>query len=68
MISQTATLVTVAINSAKGLERALKHCALFVGADPDQVIVEPNLGFIEHAMSPEEAKAVLDLVAPKRSS
>jgi hypothetical protein len=60
MISQTASMVTVAINSAKGLERALKHCALFVGADPDQVTVEPNLGFVEHVMSPEEAKAVMD--------
>lgn len=60
MISQTASLITVAINSAKGLERALKHCALFVGANPDEVVVEPNLGFVDHAMTPEEAKAVLE--------
>jgi hypothetical protein len=61
MISQTSSMVTVAINSAKGLERALKHCAMFVGANPDEVAVEPNLGFIEHAMAPEEAKTVMEL-------
>jgi hypothetical protein len=35
--------------------------ALFVGANPDDVVVEPNLGFIEHAIAPDEAKTVMEL-------
>lgn len=60
MISQTASLVTVALNSSKGLEKALKHCAMFVGANPDDVTVDPNLSFIETGLSPEALKALVE--------
>jgi hypothetical protein len=59
--AQTASLTTVAINSAKGLERALKAAALFVGADPDKVSVFPNLRFIDTALDPAKAKYLMDL-------
>ena len=59
--AQTATLTSIAINSAKGLERALKFCALFVGADPDQVVVKPNLQFIDTILDPKDAKALMEM-------
>lgn len=45
--SRTATLTTVAQAGAKALENILKHAAEWVGADPDQVKVTPNLDFAE---------------------
>jgi hypothetical protein len=45
--SKTATLVDIARTGAKGLEMALKAAAVWVGADPEEVKVEPNLDFSE---------------------
>lgn len=45
--SRTATLTTIAQCAALGLERILKSAAKWVGADPDKVIVKPNLDFAD---------------------
>jgi hypothetical protein len=45
--SRTATLTTIAQTAALGLERILKNAAVWVGADPDKVIVKPNLDFAD---------------------
>ena len=43
--ARTADLNQVAMTGASGLERILKICAEWVGADPEEVSVEPNLEF-----------------------
>jgi hypothetical protein len=44
--ANTATLNQIAITGAKGLEKCLKMLAVWIGANPDEVIVTPNLDFI----------------------
>ncbi|MBX3490893.1 DUF4055 domain-containing protein [Parvibaculum sp.] len=56
---QTATLKTIAMTSAAGLERALKNIALWIGANPDDVKVTPNLDFFEHEISAQEIMATV---------
>jgi len=43
--AQTATLNQIALAGAAGLESLLKICARWVGANPDEVKVTPNLEF-----------------------
>lgn len=52
--ARTATLVNIAETSAAGLENILRLCAEWVGADPDEVNVEPNTDFIDEAMPAAE--------------
>jgi hypothetical protein len=59
--AQTASLTTIAINSAKGLEQALKYAAQFLGADPDEVIVKPNLQFIDTQLDAQKAVYLMQL-------
>jgi hypothetical protein len=53
--AQRATLTSVALASAAGLERALRYAAMFVGQNPDEIIVKPNLQFVEQVMNPLDA-------------
>jgi hypothetical protein len=57
--ARTATLVTVSIASAKGLERSLRYAALFSGVDPETIIVHPNLKFLESRLTPQEVQALV---------
>jgi hypothetical protein len=57
--AQTATLVTIAQASAKGLEKALRYIAVMMGLDPEKVIVKPNLSFIDSALTPDEVVNVI---------
>ncbi|MCW2309708.1 DUF4055 domain-containing protein [Rhodobium gokarnense] len=57
--SQTSTLKMVSVQSAAGLERCLKDAALWAGANPDEVHVEPNLDFVDHELSPQEILAIV---------
>ncbi|RZN30519.1 DUF4055 domain-containing protein [Bradyrhizobium sp. Leo121] len=57
--AQTATLTSVAIAVAQGLEKALRYIATFLGQDPNQVVVTPNLEFIDNALSPTDAEALV---------
>lgn len=53
--SRTATLTTVAKAGAGGLQQILRHAAVWVGADPDKVIVTPNLDFMEDTANAQDA-------------
>lgn len=57
--SQHATLKGVAMTAAAGLEKALKNLAVWMRADPDKVIVEPNLDFFDHELSAQEIMALV---------
>jgi len=52
--ARTATLQTIAMTAATALETSLRHCALWVGANPDDVKVEPNLDFIDESTDPTD--------------
>ena len=52
--ARTATLQTIAMTSASGLETALRIAAVWVGANPDDVKVEPNLDFVTEAQDPKD--------------
>lgn len=43
--AQTATLTSVALSCAAGLEKALRSIAVWLGKDPSKVKVTPNLDF-----------------------
>lgn len=58
--SQTATLTTIAQTTAAGLERALRNIAVWIGADPDEVVVTPNLKFFDRVMTPDEIRAAVE--------
>lgn len=45
MAAQTATLTSIALSGASGLERALKQCASWMGKDPTKVNVKANEDF-----------------------
>lgn len=49
--AQTATLVMIARTSGAALEWMLKVAAKWVGADPDEVKVDPNLEFSDYDMT-----------------
>jgi hypothetical protein len=52
--ARTATLQTIAQTAATGLESALRQAAVWVGANPDDVKVEPNLDFIDETQDPKD--------------
>ena len=54
---RTATLQTIAMTAATGLETALRQAAIWVGANPDDVKVEPNLDFITEDQDPKDLLA-----------
>ncbi|MCK5549442.1 MAG: DUF4055 domain-containing protein, partial [Hyphomicrobiaceae bacterium] len=58
--ARTATLVNIAETSAAGLESILKICAEWVGADPEEVSVEPNTDFIDEAMPAAELLGLMN--------
>lgn len=57
--SQHSTIKGIAMTSAAGLERALKNVAVWVGANPDEVKVTPNLDFFDHARTAQEVDAIV---------
>lgn len=59
--SQTATLTSIAKASAAGLEKALKSAAVFLGVNPDEVVVTPNLSFIDATLPAADAVNLLKL-------
>jgi len=52
--ARTATLNRLALTGAFGLEHALKKIAVWIGADPNQVVVTPNLDFVDDAFVPDD--------------
>jgi hypothetical protein len=59
--AQTATLTSVAKAGAAGLQKALRHVAMFMGADPEQVLVKPNLKFVDTTLTPADAVSLVSL-------
>ena len=60
--SKTPTLTSVGRTAAGGLEAILKMAAVWVNADPDEVVVEPNLEFVARQITPRE---LVELVSAK---
>lgn len=59
--AQTASLTTIAQTSAQALERSLRYAAVFMGLDPELVVVKPNLRFVDTVMTPEAARKLMEL-------
>lgn len=59
--AQTASITSIAMVSGAMLEMALRYAAIMVGADPLQVVVKPNLRFIDTVMNPADAEALMRL-------
>lgn len=57
--NQASTLKTIALNSAAGLEKALKNLAVWMGANPDDVKVTPVTDFFDHAISAQDITALV---------
>jgi len=60
--AQTATLNQIALTGAYALEQILKTVAEWAGANPDEVVVEPNLEFDTLPMT---GKDLVELVSAK---
>lgn len=56
--AQTATLNQVALAGAEGLQSILRIAAEWIGADPNAVIVKPNLDFADGGMTPADFLAL----------
>lgn len=52
--AETATLKDIALTGAEGLQTSLRQIATWIGADPEKVIVTPNLDFAEAKMTPTD--------------
>lgn len=61
--ASTATLSSIANTGADALRQALRRAAEWVGADPEEVVVEPNLDFADDTASGED---LLKLILAKR--
>lgn len=60
--AQTATLNQIALTAAGALERLLKIAAQWIGADPNEVKVDPNLDFTNQKMT---GKDMVDIMSAK---
>lgn len=60
--AQTATLPQIAMAGAAGIEKLLKIYAKWIGANPDEVSIQPNLEFTNDELS---AKTLLELAQAK---
>lgn len=54
LAAQTANLNQIALSSGEGLERALRHIAVWMGEDPAKVKVLPNTEFTNAASNAQE--------------
>lgn len=52
--AKTTTLTTVALTAASGLEQALRQMAIWIGANPDEVMVKPNLDFTQDHLAAQD--------------
>jgi hypothetical protein len=58
--AKTTTLHSIALTSAAAIEQVLKQMAVWVGANPEEVIVSANTDFVEDASSPEQALKLVE--------
>lgn len=59
MSNEQATIKTIALNTAAGLEKALKNVAVWMGANPNEVKVEPDTDFFDHDLTAQEITAIV---------
>lgn len=52
--AQRSILTQIALTGAAALERALRICAEWVGADPNEVSIEPNLDFATNELAGQD--------------
>lgn len=57
--NQASLLYLIAMNSAAGLEKALRNIALWMGEDPTKVTVTPNLEFFDQPLTAQELTALV---------
>lgn len=57
--SQNSLLYMIAMNSAAGLEKALRNVAIWLGEDPTKVTVTPNLEFFDQPLTAQELTALI---------
>lgn len=57
--SETANLLSVAQSSCALLERGLKHVAMMLGLNPDDVIVKAPESLMDQSLTPSEAEALV---------
>ena len=54
VVARTATLNQLAKTGAFGLQQSLRQIATWIGANPDEVVVTPNLDFVNDELGGEE--------------
>lgn len=52
--AQTVTLHQIALTGAEGMKKILQMAAIWVGANPEEVIVHPNIDFAGAKLTPSE--------------
>lgn len=57
--AQTASLMSIAMASAAGLEKALRYIAVMIGANPEEVIVKPPKHLVDQTLSPEQINTLV---------
>lgn len=61
--ARTATLNQIALAGAFGLQSALRNIAVWIGADPEEVVVTPNLDFVDDTLN---GKELVDLMTARQ--
>lgn len=56
---QHSLIRNVAVTAAAGLERVLRNIAIWAGLDPKQVVVKPNLDFVDYSLTAQEVTALV---------
>lgn len=54
VVARTATLNQIAKTGAFGLQNSLRQVAMWIGVDPELVVVTPNLDFVNDTLGGEE--------------
>ncbi|AAT69536.1 62 kDa structural protein [Alphaproteobacteria phage PhiJL001] len=57
--ARTATLNQIAITGAFGLQQTLRHIATWIGANPEEVVVTPNLDFVDNTFAPADLVQIM---------
>jgi hypothetical protein len=60
--ARTATLNQIALAGAFGLQATLRHIATWMGLDPENVVVTPNLDFVDDAL---DSKTLVEYMTSK---
>lgn len=60
MAAQNATLPEIALAGAEGVQRVLRIMAEWFGANPEEVVIEPNLEFADEKGDAPTLKAIIE--------